>query len=90
MTSSLKKPTPAAQLIYGFKKGGIGCVYQMALQPGVDALGLFQGCSRPMRSKDRQYFPEWTIKAVPDKKLLVAVSGTTPEVRDALIKAIGK
>lgn len=84
----LKKQVPAVQLVYGYKKGGIGCVYEMPIQPGLNALTVFQATLKSGTFKDRQYFKEWTIKAVPDKKLLIAVSGTTPEVQAELVKAL--
>lgn len=85
-----KKPTTAVYLQYGYKKGGIGVVYQMPKQPGLTADAAFAALLKAGVFRDRQYFKEWTMKSVPDGKLLVAVSGTTREVRDLLIRAIGK
>ena len=62
----------------------------MPKQPGLDAMETFQTILRSGTYHDRQYMKEWTIKSVPDKNLLIAVAGTTPQVRDALIRAIGK
>jgi hypothetical protein len=86
----LKKPTKAAQVHYGYKKGGIGVIYQMPKQPGLKAEAVVDAMLKSRVFRERKYFKDWSIKAVADPKFLVAVSGTTPEVRDALIRAIGK
>jgi len=86
----LKQESPAMQLHFGYKKGGVGVVYEMPKQPGLNADKVFEGLLNSGAFQDRKYFKEWSIKAVPDANLLIAVSGTTPEVRDQLIKALGK
>jgi hypothetical protein len=85
-----KKSANATYLQYGYKKGGIGVVYQMVKQPGMSAQATFRALLDQRIFKDREYFKEFSLKGIPDSKFLVAVSGTTPQVRDALIKAIGK
>ena len=90
MIPSLKGAAKAIQLEYGFKKGGIGCVYEMPAQPNLDPVAVYQTALKTGVFKDHAYFKAWSIKKVPDKSLLIAVSGTTPQVRDALIRAIGK
>lgn len=86
----LKKPTPTVQLEYGFKKGGIGDVYEMPLQSGVDARAVFATMIRDKIYHDHDYMKGWAIQSVPHRRLLIAVSGTTPQVRDALVRAIEK
>lgn len=84
----LPKDINVVQLTYGYKKGGISCVYltpkigkltaEEVLKPLVDGKVL----------KDRQYFKDWSIASVPNAKLLVMVSGTTPEVRATMSKSL--
>jgi len=84
--STIKKPQNVVQLEYGFKKGGIGTVYETPKLPG--RVGVLEGVIDARVFKDHQYFKGWCVAPVLDKKLFIIVSGTTPEVRDALIKAL--
>ena len=84
----LNKPTNVVQLTYGYKKSGVGCIYLAPKVPGLKAEDLIKPIVDQHILRDRQYFKEWCIKTVPNSRLLVMVSGTTPEVRDELAKGI--
>lgn len=86
----LKKTTTAVQLNYGYRKGGIACVYEMTKQPSMAALATVQATIKAHVFKERQYFKGWTIQAVPNKNLFLVVSGTTPEVLEAMKRALSK
>lgn len=84
----LTKPTNIVQLTYGSKKGGIGVVYLAPKSGNLTAEDVIKPAVDKRILKDRQYFTGWSIKSVPNSKLLIMVSGTTPEVRDALAKSL--
>lgn len=87
---ALRRTTRAVQLEYGFRKGGIGVIYEMPRQAGLDAATTFKQVLRSGAFLDRDNLKGWSIKSVADERLLIAVSGPTPAVRDALIHAIHK
>ena len=86
--SKLPKTTNVIQLTYGYKKSGVSCVY---LAPKVGSMSAEQ-VIKPLIDKkffrDRQYFKGWCLASVPNSRLLIMVSGTTPEVRDAMIRGL--
>ena len=84
----LTKPVNVVQLTYGYKKSGVGCVYLAPKVPGLKVEDVIKPIVDQHILRDRQYFKEWSIKAVPNSRLFVMVSGTTPEVRDELAKGL--
>ncbi len=88
LNPQLTKPTNIVQLTYGYKKSGISCVYLAAKVGSLTAEQVFQPLIDKKILKDRQYFKGWCISSVPNSKLLVMVSGTTNEVRDAMIHGL--
>jgi hypothetical protein len=84
----LTAPTNVVQLTYGYKKSGIGCVYLAPMVPGLKAEDILRPLVDKHILRDRQYFKDWSIKTIPNPRLLVMVSGTTPEVRDELAKGL--
>ena len=84
----LTKPTNVVQLTYGYKKSGIAVAYLAPMAKGLKAEDVIQPLVDGHIFRDRQYFKEWSIKTVANSRLLVMVSGTTPEVRDELIRGL--
>ena len=83
-----KHPQVAIQMEYGYKKGGISMVYETLKAPGTTAKAVFDKIIESRIFRDHQYKSTWSIVPVEDKKLFIMVSGTTPEVRDAMVKAL--
>lgn len=81
-----KKPQNVIQMEFGMKSGGNAMVYETPIAPGVKAEDVFPVLMKMGTFRDHQYEKEWSIVSVPDKKLLIMVSGNTPAVRDFCIK----
>lgn len=85
---AFKTPHNVVQLEYGVKTGGIAMVYEAQIVPGVKAETLFNTLLKARVFRDHQNEKMWTMVTVPDKRLLIMVSGTTPRVRDAMIESL--
>lgn len=85
---AFKTPRNVVQLEYGVKSGGIAMVYEAQIVPGVKAETLFKTLLKARVFRDHQNEKTWTMVTVPDNRLLIMVSGTTPAVRDAMIQSL--
>jgi hypothetical protein len=86
----LKADTMAIHIAYGFKQGGIASTYQMPLNSGVSPEAALAAMDKAGVFRERTFMKGYSRKILRDSKFMIAVTGTTPEVLQAISQAIGK
>ena len=84
----LKKPQMVAQLEYGYKKGGLTCVYETPAVPGVSLEAMTKMIVDARIFKDVNDRPGWKIVGKTINGVFVAATSINPGVPEAAVDAL--